>query len=97
MDLYLERHFLENQRWLRDAHYGEFSEESCVRGQVQTRLIHRFDGQRYRRVLAGQQPHRRQWVVTRPHPTITALTCSATTHPMPTVQISERQVALSAR
>lgn len=31
------------------------------------------------------------------HPTIQALTCNATTHPMPTVQISERQVALSAR
>lgn len=31
LDLYLERHFLENQRWLRDAHYGEFSEASGAR------------------------------------------------------------------
>ena len=37
-----------------------------------------------------------QRVATHPHPTINALTCSATTQPMPTVQTSERSVAQSA-
>ena len=60
--------------------------------------------ERSRRSHEQQQPlqsrHQHKWMTgtneSPPHPPIKALTCSATTHPMPTVQTSERKVALSA-
>lgn len=60
-DLHLERHFLENRSWLRDARHGEFANEPSVNGQVPTRLVYRFDGRRYRRVIADQRPPRKHY------------------------------------
>ena len=60
-DLHVERHFLENQRWLRDARHGAFADEPSVNGQVPTRLVYRFDGRRYRRVIADQHPPRQHY------------------------------------
>lgn len=61
LDLHIERHFLENQRWLRDDRYGEFRSEPRINGQVPMRLIYRFDGQHYRRVIADLQSPRKHY------------------------------------
>lgn len=58
-DLHLERQFLESRKHLLDPRKGPFSEELTADGRVPTYLVYRFDGRRYRRVLAEQRPLRK--------------------------------------
>ena len=61
LDLHLERHFLEGQRLLLDPRNSPVARELTADGRVPSHLIYRFDGQRYRRVLAEQFPMRKNY------------------------------------
>lgn len=58
-DLHLERQLLESRKYLLDPRRGPFTEELTANGRVPTYLVYRFNGQRYRRVLAEQRPQRK--------------------------------------
>ncbi|WP_170073135.1 hypothetical protein, partial [Malikia granosa] len=56
LDLHLERQFLASRQFLLDPGQGPFAQELTADGRVPTYQVYRFDGQRYRRVLAEQRP-----------------------------------------
>lgn len=56
LDLHLERQFLASRQFLLDPGQGPFAQELTADGRVPTYRVYRFDGQRYRRVLAEQRP-----------------------------------------
>ena len=59
MDLHLERQFLASRQFLLDPRKSPFAQELTADGRVPTYRVYRFDGQRYRRVLAEQRPSSR--------------------------------------
>jgi len=58
LDLHLERRLLSDRRVLLDPRDGPLSDELTADGRVPTRLVYRFDGKQFIRVMADQRPPR---------------------------------------